>query len=122
MSLTSARQDLMAHFENLGFVVYDYAPETIIPPAVLCYPSDPWWRPIVIGTNDRCMVALNVVVCVSMNNNQAALLNLEGGVADIAKALPSGYIVTEGGPVTKTQVGPSDLLTATFVVEVATTL
>lgn len=122
MSLSTVRSNLMDSFNAISCAVYDYAPEAVIPPAAIVFPANPYLEVMTIGSNARVMVNLNVVACVAMNNNQAALNNLEDLVSSMIKALPTGYVVRDVSDFQKTQVGPSDLLTATMVVAVATTL
>lgn len=123
MTLATVRADLMDSFSAISCAVYDYAPETVIPPAAVCIPADPYLEIQTIGSsNTRVLARFQIVALVAMNNNQASLLNLENLIADMLAAIPSGYIVSEVSAPVKTQVGPSDLLTATMVVEVATTL
>lgn len=122
MSLSDVRSALMANFASISANVYTFAPEAVMPPAILCYPSDPYIEITTIGPATRGNIRLEVVAAVAMNDNQASLINCETLVEDILAAIPSGYLATSVSGASKIQVGPSDLLTMTITVEVTATL
>lgn len=97
--------------------VYSEPPETVIPPACIIVPDEPYLETEFIG-DDNVRVKINFVVsaAVAYYSNAGSLDNLEKLVISILAALPTNYIV---GNVTRpsiTQVGATNLLVADIAI------
>lgn len=119
MNLAALRQEIADYLETATANVYWYVPEVVMPPAVILVPAEPYVEQIVISRN-RYRVTFDVTFAVAMQDNQAALNNLETLIFDALAATPTGW---EIGTVSRPQVvnlGQADLLSANLQIKVIT--
>ena len=110
---TNVRDALATSLASVAASVYSEPPETVIPPACIIVPDQPYLESEFIG-NQSVRVKINFVVtaAVAYYSNAGALDNLEQLIMGVLTALPNGYEVGNIQRPTVTQVGPSSLLVA----------
>jgi len=93
--------------------VYAQPPETIIPPACILVPDEPYLESqMLTSTSVRLKINLVITACVAYYNNAAALDNLELLLLSIYAVIPAGYEignVSRPAPIT---IGNASLLVA----------
>jgi hypothetical protein len=117
MSFAALRESITDLFSGVTANVYWWVPEVVMPPAVVLVPDDPYISiaPIRRGTY---RVSYRVTCIVGMQDNKAALANLEDLVTNCLSALPSGYVVGEVSAPTTLNLGQADLLASEFSISV----
>jgi hypothetical protein len=110
---TNVRDALATSLASVAASVYSEPPETVIPPACIIVPDEPYLESEFIG-NQSVRVKINFVVtaAVAYYSNAGALDNLEQLIIAIMGVIPTNYTV---GNVTRpniTQVGATNLLVA----------
>lgn len=118
-AITTARQALKTSLESAGYIVYAYPAENMTTPCIILVPSSPYIEVKSIGTSPRLNGSFDVTLCVAMNDNQAALNNLETMIESVLTHLPNGVGVGDFSKPAVLQVGPSDLLTTDIVIDVS---
>jgi hypothetical protein len=112
ITLSNVRNTLATAIEGAGYRVHRFPPATVMPPAVVIVPDDPYLTPEVLSAGgNRWAVAFQLIVCVAPLDNEGQLIQLENITVDVCRNLPRGL---ELGPIlrpTVEQVGPSELLT-----------
>lgn len=108
--LSTARADLKTTLQALGYIVYSAPVETMTPPCVILVPAEPYATIVTIGSNPKMVLSFQVTLCVALNDNQAALTNLDAMIANVSENLPTGIRVGDFAQPKKVQVGPNDLL------------
>lgn len=121
-NFATARDGLMDSFENLGFAVYDYTPPAISTPCAFVFPDDPYVEFQTIGSATRVNLRFRLTAAVANNDNQAALVNLEDVICDLATHLPQNARIGAFGGPQITQVGVTNLLVSEALVEITTTI
>lgn len=107
------RQALATSLSSVVATVYNHVPEAIIPPAVVCVPSDPYFEIVQLGkATFRTNLNFTVTAMVAYNSNPAALDNLEKLVISILSAMPDGWVVGTVSRPSIQRVGAIDLLVA----------
>ena len=123
VTLSTVRTNLANAIQQAGYKAHKFPPATVMPPAVVIVPDDPYLTPEVIGSGGNLWaVAFELIVCVAPLDNEGQLIQLENITVDVCRALPKGVAL---GPIqrpTVEQVGPSDLLTTRIPVTVRATL
>lgn len=123
VTLNTVRTSLATAIEAAGYKAHRYPPATVIPPAVVIVPDDPYLTPEVISSaGNRWAVAFQLIVAVAPLDNEGQLIQLENITVDVCRNLPRG---TELGPIqrpTVEQVGPSELLTTRIPVTIRANL
>lgn len=114
------RDALTDAFAGIGAVVYDYTPPTVSVPCVFVFPSNPYVTFETIGTG-RATIRLELTIAVAMNDNQAALNQIESLMIDVVNAMPAGVRFDSFDRPQVSQYGVQNLLTAQMTVEVTTT-
>jgi hypothetical protein len=107
----NVRDALATALSSVTASVYSEPPETVIPPACIIVPNEPYLESEFIG-NQQVRVKINLVVtaAVAYYSNAGALDNLEKLIVAIMGVIPTNYTV---GNVTRpniTQVGATNLL------------
>jgi len=124
MNLSSVRATLATALADAGidYSTSAYPPPVVIPPTVVIVPGSPWLQPEVIGTPaaPRVLVTFRLTCCVAHLDNQAALNQLEDLMFGVMTNLPRGWEVSDAGPPSLEQVGPSELLVADLQVSTLT--
>jgi hypothetical protein len=123
VTLSTVRTTLASAIEGAGYKAHRFPPATVMPPAVVIVPDEPYLTAEVISAGgNRWAVAFELIVCVAALDNEAQLIQLENITVDVVRALPRGI---ELGPIrrpTLEQVGPSELLTTRVPVTVRANL
>jgi hypothetical protein len=123
VTLASTRASIAAAIQGAGYKAHAYAPPTVIPPAVIIVPDQPYLRLETIGNpGTRVVARYELIVCVAALDNQAQLDGLEKIAIDVLQVLPQGTVVGDLERPTIEQVGPSSLLTLRIPIEVRATL
>lgn len=109
----NVRQTIASALSGVAANVYNFVPESVIPPAAVIVPDAPYFEIENIGNSSlRLKVNLVVSALVAYNSNSASLDNLEKLVISILAAMPSGVELSVVEKPTVTQVGASNLLVA----------
>lgn len=111
------RDALATALASVSASVYSEPPETVIPPACIIVPDDPYLESEFIGNSSvRVKVNFSVTAAVAYYSNAGALDNLEQLIIAIMGVIPTNYTV---GSVTRpsiTQVGVTNLLVADIAI------
>jgi hypothetical protein len=123
VTLGTIRTTLANAIAGAGYRVHKFPPATVIPPAVVIVPDDPYLQAEVIGSGGNVWrVNFELIVAVAALDNEGQLIQLENITVDVCRVLPRG---TELGSIqrpTLEQVGPSELLTTRIPVSIRATL
>jgi hypothetical protein len=123
VTLGTIRTTLATAIAGAGYRVHKFPPATVIPPAVVIVPDDPYLQAEVIGSGGNVWrVNFELIVAVAALDNEGQLIQLENITVDVCRVLPRG---TELGSIqrpTLEQVGPSELLTTRIPVSIRATL
>lgn len=119
MSFQDIRAELMENFSSVHCVVYDYVPPMISTPAIFLFPDDPYIEPYSIKNLTTVKLNYRLIAAVAMNDNRAALGNLETLCASIMGAIPAGYQVSAWDKPSLDQVGDANLLVSTITLTIA---
>jgi hypothetical protein len=123
VTLDTVRTSLATAIQAAGYKAHKFPPATVMPPAVVIVPDEPYLEAEVIGSGGNLWaVAFELIVCVAPLDNEGQLIQLENITVDVCRNLPKG---TALGPIqrpTVEQVGPSELLTTRIPVTVRATL
>jgi hypothetical protein len=123
VTLATVRNTLATAIEGAGYKVHRFPPPTVIPPAVVIVPDDPYLTPEVLSQGgNRWAVAFQLIVAVAPLDTEGQLIQLENITVDVCRVLPRGL---ELGPIlrpTVEQVGPSELLTTRIPVVIRANL
>jgi len=108
---TNIRGALETALSGVAASVYSEPPETVIPPAAIIVPDEPYMETEFIGDDSvRVKVNYTVSAAVAYYSNAGSLDNLEQLVISILAALPLSYIVGNVSRPSVTQVGATYLL------------
>jgi hypothetical protein len=107
----NVRTPIKTAITSVAANVYDFVPETPIPPFAALVPIDPYFEIELIGKNTT-RTKLNYVISVGVAylSNPASLDNLEKLIVSILAALPSGYELSTVSAPSVTQIGTSSFL------------
>lgn len=108
-AFSESRKALAESLEGIGYLVYSYPSETMQVPAIVLVPNNPYLEPVTISRNVYSQ-NFKVTLMVAMNDNQAALLNLEDLIEKFMEVLPSNIKIDSISQPSVTQVGPSNVL------------
>jgi hypothetical protein len=123
VTLASTRTAIATAIAGAGYKAHAYPPPTVIPPAVVIVPDQPYLILETIGNpGTRVAARFELIVCVAPLDNQAQLDNLERIAIDVLQVLPAGTAVGDIERPTIEQVGPSSLLTLRIPIQVRATL
>ena len=94
-TLTDARHELVALLRADGIETYPYLPETLSPPCVVIYPSEPYGTPGTLGPGERFRMTVNYTLAcvVPALDNEAGLDACEALIEDVITALPPAITV-----------------------------
>jgi len=123
VTLATVRNTLATAIEGAGYKAHRYPPATVVPPAVVIVPDDPYLEAEVLSAGGNLWaVAFELIVCVAPLDNEGQLIQIENITVDVCRSLPRG---TSLGPIarpTVEQVGPSDLLTTRIPITIRANL
>lgn len=119
MNLSETRAALAEALAPVSAVIYPYPPAVVLAPSVTVVPAEPYIEPMALGTS-RYRARFQVTAAVNMNDNQAALDNLETLLFAIYAALPSGWTIGDSAKPSVLDLGQSKLLSSDLVVEIPT--
>ena len=123
VTLATTRTAIATAIAGAGYKAHAYPPPTVIPPAVVIVPDQPYLILETIGNpGTRVNARFELIVCVAPLDNQAQLDNLERIAIDVLQVLPAGTVVGDIERPSLEQVGPSSLLTLRIPIEVRATL
>ena len=110
---TNVRDALATALSSVAASVYSEPPETVIPPACIIVPDQPYLESEFIG-NQSVRVKINFVVtaAVAYYSSAGALDNLEQLIISIMGIIPTNYTVGNVSRPNITQVGATNLLVA----------
>ena len=110
---TNVRDALATALASVAASVYSEPPETVIPPACIIVPADPYLESEFIGNQSvRVKINLQITACVAYYSNAGALDNLEQLIISIMNVIPTNYTVGIVSSPRITQVGATNLLVA----------
>jgi len=106
---TTARQELGASIEGIGYLVYSYPTETMQVPSIVLVPDSPYLE---VETLSRRVFAQNfkATLMVAYVDNQSSLINLEDLIGKFLDVLPKSVQIVSISQPAVTQVGPSNVL------------
>jgi hypothetical protein len=123
VTLSTVRTSIANAIQAAGYKAHRFPPATVMPPAVVIVPDEPYLEAEVISAaGNRWAVNFELIIAVAALDNEAQLIQLENITVDVCRNLPRG---TELGPIqrpTVEQVGPSELLTTRVPITVRATL
>jgi hypothetical protein len=123
VTLSTVRTALASAIQQAGYKAHKYPPPSVIPPAVVIVPDDPYLEAEVISSEgNRWAVSFELICAVAALDNEGQLIQLENIIIDVCRNLPRG---TELGPIqrpTLEEVGPSTLLTSRIPITIRATL
>lgn len=123
VTLRTVRENLATVFSDAGYQAYAYPPATVIPPAIVIVPDEPYLELETIGSQGtRMLLRVELIVAVQATDNPGSLDNLEKLVVAVLQLLPQGTAVDPVRRPATEQVGPSELLTCRIPVEIRTNL
>lgn len=105
------RDALATTLSSVTASVYSEPPETVIPPACIIVPDQPYLESEFIGNSEvRMKINFQVAAAVAYYSNAGSLDNLEKLIISILAVLPTDYLVGNVSRPTVTQVGATNLL------------
>jgi hypothetical protein len=123
ITLSNVRTALATAIEGAGYRAHRFPPPTVMPPAVVIVPDEPYLEAEVLSSGgNRWAVRFELIVAVAPLDNEGQLIQLENITVAVCRNLPRG---TELGPIqrpTIEQVGPSELLTTRIPVTIRANL
>jgi len=123
VTLSTVRTSLATAIQAAGYKAHRFPPPTVLPPAVVIVPDEPYLLPEVLSAGgNRWAVRFELIVAVAALDNEGQLNQLEDITVDVCRNLPPGVAL---GPIrrpTLEQVGPSELLTTRIPVTVRANL
>ena len=121
-NFATLRNDIATALSGAGRVSFAFPRENPTAPALVLVPSSPYVTPQSIGgVNNRIGVRFDLTAMVYVQDNQAALGNLETLMLDVFDQLPAGIGVTSWTQPTVIDVANTKMLTSEITLEVTTT-
>ena len=108
MSLTTTRMELAEALQNAGYSLYAFPSETMIAPCVVLVPGEPY---VVWETPIRRSASFRITLCVVLNDNQAALMNLETLIDELSEILPTSMGIGDFSQPSPQEIGSTTFLT-----------
>ena len=122
-TLATVRQDLATAIAGAGYKAHEAPLATVIPPAVVIVPDDPYLEVDTLAAGGLSWQAnYELIVCVTYLDNRGSLRELEHIIVDVAMNLPRGCELDSVQQPTVEEVGPSSLLTARIGVSIRANL
>jgi len=109
VNLSEIRKSLTDLFDTTEVNVYWYVPAALIAPAVIVVPSDPYIEVLAIGKN-KFKANFDLTFAVGMQDNQAALDNIENLIFKAIAALPVGWTYSTASAPIPQDLGQVDVL------------
>lgn len=109
MNLSELRKTLTGLFDDTSVNVYWYVPAALIAPAVVVVPSDPYIEVLSIGRN-KYKANFELTFAVGMQDNQAALDNIENLIFTAIGLLPVGWTYSTASQPIPQNLGQADFL------------
>jgi len=122
MSLSALRRSLADALADgvSTATVHSFPPATIIPPAIVVVPDDPYIEPKSIGSSIRATAYFRITILAGIMDNEGSLEMLENLAAIVYANIPKGYEIGSCSRPISVQVGASDLLASEIRVAVST--
>lgn len=121
-NFATLRGDIATALGGAGRVSFAFPKENPTAPALVLVPSSPYVTAQAIGgVNNRIGVRFDLTAMVYVQDNQAALANLETLMLDVFDQLPAGIGVTSWTQPTVIDVANTKMLTSEITLEVTTT-
>lgn len=115
MNLSALRKTLTDLFDPTTVNVYWFVPAALIAPAVIVVPSDPYIEVLSIGRN-KYKATFDLTFAVGMQDNQAALDNIENLIFDAIALLPVGWTYSNASQPIPQSLGQVDVLVSKITV------
>lgn len=115
MNLSELRKTLTGLFDNTSVNVYWYVPTVLIAPAVVVVPSEPYVEILSIGKN-KFRANFDLTFAVGMQDNQAALDNIENLIFSAIATLPVGWTYSTASQPLPQDLGQVDVLVSKITV------
>lgn len=119
MTITADREALAEDLTGLGYIVYRSPKETMTAPCLILVPDSPYVSIKTIGR--QLNLSFMLTLCVPLNDNEAALRNLEDLIEKTLTVLyaRAGTALGQFSKPSVTQIGPSDALTTNIQIEIS---
>lgn len=117
MNLSALRKTLTDLFDDSSVNVYWYVPAALIAPAVIVIPSEPYVEVLSIGKN-KYKANFDLTFAVGMQDNQAALDNIENLIFSAIAALPVGWTYSAASQPIPQSLGQVDVLVSKISVSI----
>ena len=122
-TLATIRTGIATAIEGAGYRTHAQPLATVIPPAVVIVPDDPYLEANTLSSGGLLwQLNLELIVCVAYLDPQGSLRQLEDIIIKVASVLPRGTEVTTVGQPSVEDVGPSSLLVARMPIAVRANL
>jgi hypothetical protein len=123
VTLATVRGNLATAIEAAGYKAHRYPPATVVPPAVVIVPDDPYLDAEVLSAGGNLWaVAFELIVAVAALDNEGQLIQIENVTVDVCRNLPRGTALGTISRPTVEQVGPSELLTVRIPITIRANL
>lgn len=120
MSLASVRAEIAGWLSVIPANIYTYSPPVPTTPAIVIVPADPYLEPLGFKDRSNVRASYRLTAAVAMNDNQAALDQLEDLMLAVIAAVPGGTELGSFGAPGIAQVGATSLLLADITLKVTT--
>ena len=122
-TLATIRTSLAAAVQAAGYKTHAQPLATVIPPAVIIVPDEPYLEANTLASGGLLWQAnFELIVAVAYLDPQGSLRQLEDIVVKVASNLPRGTELTTVGQPSVEDVGPSQLLVSRIPVSVRANL
>jgi hypothetical protein len=123
VTLATVRAALATAVEGAGYKTHAQPLATVIPPAVVIVPDEPYLEANTLASGGITWKAnYELIVAVAYLDPQGSLRQLEDIVVKVCQALPRGTELTTVGQPSIEDVGPSQLLVSRIPVSVRANL
>ncbi len=122
-TLATIRTGIAAAIERAGYKTHAQPLSTVIPPAVIIIPDDPYLEANTLASGGLIwQLNLELIIAVAYLDPQGSLRQLEDIAVKVASALPRGTEITTVGQPSVEEVGPSQLLVSRMPIAVRANL
>ena len=123
VTLATVRAGLASAIEAVGYKTHAQPLATVIPPAVVVVPDEPYLIANTLASGGLVWQAnFELIVAVAYLDPQGSLGQLERIVVDVCRNLPKGTELTTVGQPSVEDVGPSQLLVSRIPVAIRANL
>lgn len=119
MSITTDREELAEDLAGMGYIVYRSPKENMTSPCLVLVPDAPYVSIKTVGR--KLNLGFLLTLCVPLNDNEAALRNLEDLIEKTLTVLYArpGTSIGQFSKPSVTQIGPSDALATNIQIEIS---